>query len=325
MTAIPKKDPDTLLLQNLFQPHAAQAEREALEAGGRFAYYTTADTAASILRNQEIWMRNTRVMNDSMEVEHGFTCLNAAYKSEAGRRLKEILNSCFPGLSDKVEKLFNDWLPQMRADSYISCVSVHTEDEDKHGRLSMWRAYGGTAGVALILNGDPMFGTSEVGVHTSPVAYFNESGFKRQFEKLVAGLEESRELVARLDRDIVQNWIFQSFRFAALGTKHPGFAEEREWRIVATPGMYDTPKGLLVESVETVRGVPQKVLKLQLKNLPEHELMGIALPELLHKIIIGPCDFPDILASALQRLLEERGVENAAQKIEISDIPLRHF
>ena len=36
-----------------------------------FAYYTTADTAYKIIKNKEIWMRNSSLLNDYKEVKFG--------------------------------------------------------------------------------------------------------------------------------------------------------------------------------------------------------------------------------------------------------------
>lgn len=313
------------IIRRLFMPEANRRRTEVIESGGRFAYYTTADVAASVLTREQLWLRNTRVMNDSTEVEHGFACLNAAYKSPHGVKLKSILDECFPGLAQEVEALFNYWLPRIRTESFIACVSVHHDSEDKNGRLSMWRAYGGRAGVALVLNGEPLFSPADVGVNTSPVAYFGEGQFQASFEAIVDRLDASRSDIQRLGREKVKSSIFNMFRFAALATKHPGFAEEQEWRIVAAPSMYTPPSSLIEESFENVRQVPQKVIKLNLKDHPEQGLVGVNLNDFLNRIIIGPCDFPHVIADTFLDILKKKGIQDAAERIVVSDIPLRHF
>ena len=86
----------------IFFPYTEMKTREVISAGGRFVYYTTAETATCILRNKQIWMRNTAAMNDYLEVEHGFDCLNASYKAAPGNTFNAALNACFPGLADEV-------------------------------------------------------------------------------------------------------------------------------------------------------------------------------------------------------------------------------
>src|SRR5882724_6602693 len=151
---MPGLDSTQSQLMKIFFPHEFQRTLDALNSRRRFVYYTTADTAISIIPNREVWMRKTSLMNDYREIEHGFDCLNAAYKKHS-ESLKAVLNGMFPGFYDKLEEKFNAWLPSFRLDTYITCVSEHDDTEDRHGRLSMWRAYGGMTGVALVVNGGP--------------------------------------------------------------------------------------------------------------------------------------------------------------------------
>ncbi|MGH7316519.1 MAG: DUF2971 domain-containing protein [Candidatus Rokuibacteriota bacterium] len=314
--------PDRARLDRILFPYSAARAREAREAGRRFVYYTSAETAASILGKRQIWMRSTLGMNDYMEVEHGFECLNMAYVGETRKALDEALDACHAGLATELRDYFYGWLPGIRTDTYIACVSEHLEGEDQHGRLSMWRAYGGPAGVALVLNGAVMFDESDVlGAYASPVAYLGREAFAAEFGKIIENLKGEAEYLKSLDRDAVKNYAFNMLRFSVLCTKHPGFHEEREWRIIASPQMHGDrlPKPV----IEVVRGTPQAVLKIDLKNQPDKGLVGLELPELLNRIIIGPCEFPAVVFSAFVKLLTEAGVPEPAKRITISDIPLR--
>jgi len=53
-------------------------------------------------------------------------------------------------------------------------------------------------------------------------------------------------------------------------------------------------------------------------------LVGLALPDLLNRIIIGPCEFPQVILTAFHRLLDDAGVPDPGKKIVVSDIPLRN-
>ena len=315
--------PDEERLNRIFFPYMDRKNREAIAVQSRFVYYTTADTAASILRNRQLWMRNTTAMNDYMEVEHGLECLNPAYKAEPGERFRAALDAYFPGLAAELLEYFNGWLHHIRSDTYMMCVSEHSPDEDRHGRLSMWRAYGGQTGVALVLNGAVMFSEGHaLGAYASPVAYLDTDEFAVEFMKVVTNIEGEAEYIRSLGREKVRNIAFNMLRFAVLCTKHPGFHEEREWRVVASPAMY--PSKLLGRSVEVIRGTPQTVLKIELQNHPDQGLVGLALPDLLNRIIIGPCEFPQVVLSAFHRLLEEAGVPEPGKKVVVSAIPLRN-
>lgn len=309
-------------IKPIFYPHADLKIREIVSSGGRFVYYTTAETATSILRNNQFWMRNTAAMNDYLEVEHGFECLNASYKASPGKAFNAALNTCFTGLADEVKDFFNEWLPSIRRDTYITCMSEHLREEDQHGRLSMWRAYGEKSGVALVLNGAVMIAKSKepvLNIFSSPVAYLNPEDFGAEVENIAKNIVAQVGYIRSLGRETVKQIAFHMLRFAVLCTKHPGFHEEREWRVIASPVMHPTQHANF--SVEVIRGTPQEVLRVDFKNHPG--LAGLALPELLDRIIIGPCQFPDIVKDAFHRLLQEAGVPEVEKKIIVSDIPLR--
>ncbi len=273
----------------IFFPHASKRSFAALNSGQRFVYYTSAETAMHILRGNEVWMRKSSLMNDYREIEHGLDCLISAYKNNLPR-LQAVFDGMFPGFCQRLEALFNGWLPNFRTDTYITCVSEHNASEDQHGRLSMWRAYGGER-------------------------------FNREFTTLIESVESNRDFVQSLDDQIVLSNIFSAFRYAVLCTKHPGFHEEREWRIIYSPSFQKSDR--VVSSVVSINGTPQSICKLPLIDVPEEGLIGLNLPKLIDRVIIGPSKFPVGIRDAFLALLTEAGVENPASKIIVSDLPLR--
>lgn len=304
-------------------PYAARRTEEMKANGNRFVYYTTAEVAMHILRNQQIWLRNALLMNDFSEISHGFACLNAAYNGPSGTVLKAALASCFPDLPREVEDMFNALLPNVRGDTYLTCFSEHCLDEDRRGRLSMWRAYGGATGVAVVINGAVMHGDSTaLGALSSPVYYADSEAFAKDFMEVASGIRAATPLLKRVGKDAVRSTVFQMLRFAALCTKHPGFQEELEWRVIASPTIYSTPR--LSTSIEVIQGVPQQVVKIKLESAPDEGLVGLGLRELLDRIIIGPCEFPQMTAAAFYKVLVDLGFDDAQDRVVVADIPLRH-
>lgn len=292
------------------------------ENNGRFAYYTTAATAHLILKNEELWMRNTAVMNDSSEIAHGLECLIHAYKSAQGEELRSALDLSFPNLSSELSELFDSWTPTIRRHTYILSVSEHSETDDQYGRLSMWRAYGGNAGVAFIFNSGPMHRpTDALKAYSSPVAYLSPEGVAEEMSRIAKGLIKYSDLIKQKNRDWLKAAMFETFRFAVICTKHPAFLEEREWRVLSTQILHDSER--LKPVPEIIGGITQLVLKLKLKNIPEEGLTGLAIPEFLERILIGPCDHPEVIASSLVSLLNDHGVADAAKKVHITGVPLR--
>jgi len=308
----------------VFFPHAEKRIATMKANGGRFVYYTTAEVAASILRERTVWMRNAMAMNDFTEIAHGLECVRHAYAGDAGKLFTTVLNQCYPGLGEEVKARFDAWCPSFQLNTYLTCLSEHRCEEDRNGRLSMWRAYGGSSGVAIVLNGSPLFRESgPLGVHSSPVSYFEPLRFVEEFTHVANGMKAEANYIKSLDREMVGNAAFVMLRFAALCTKHPGFREELEWRVIASPSLH--PTGRLTPSVETVRGVPQVVQKLELKNDPGAGVVGLEIPELVERIIIGPCEFSFVVYDALHTLLKAAGVTDPGKRIVTSDIPLRHL
>lgn len=306
----------------IFFPNFQDARRRVEESGGRFVYYTTAATAMLILQNREVWMRSTALMNDSSEIDHGLSCLAGAYQSYVGADLNSALDECIPGVSNRLQATFNSWIPIIKKNTYILSVSEHLRSEDDYGRLSMWRAYGGSAGVALVFRADPMLRESHVlGAYSSPVAYLSDSDFRLELKRLADGIRANREYVRSLGSDDVVSVMFEAFRFAAICTKHPAFKEEREWRVVSTLQLNNIEH--LNHTCEVVGGVPQMVLKLKLQDQPEHGLQGLSLPALLDRILIGPCDHPDTVKDAFVDQLQRLRVPAGQHLVRVTGVPLR--
>ena len=144
---------DKETINEIFFSHSLAANERVKKDRMRFAYYTTAEVALSIIQDRKIWMRNTMTMNDYMEIDYGLRCLSNAFNSDPGSQLKAAINNCHAGLAEEVWKLTADWSPNFKFDTFITCLSEHDEQDDPFGRLSMWRAYGGKTGVALVVSG----------------------------------------------------------------------------------------------------------------------------------------------------------------------------
>jgi hypothetical protein len=300
--------------------------KEVAENGTRFAHYTSAATALKIIQKGEVWMRNASVMNDFSEIKHGQNCLVQAWNHEVhGTKFKSLLEEIEPGLADRLAKSFDDRKFDRDTESYMISISEHgfgTVDEDQYGRLSMWRAYGGDTNVAFVFNNGPFLRESNAtNAYTSPVLYCDPERFTDNFVEVVANLEKYLPIAKAMGGERVKGLLESMFHFASLSAKHPGFAEEREWRVILSPTVFPTKK--LRWDIEIVDGAPQRVYKFPLKNFPEDGFFGATIPELLEEIIIGPTANSYIIYDALTYALQEAGVEDATAKVRISDIPLR--
>lgn len=309
-------------IRRIFFPYTDERTVDLKSRKRRFVHYTSAETACRILQNRQLWMRGTSTMNDYLEVEHGFDCLNAAYKSDAGKSFTSTLNALHPNVVDEAVAAFNEWLPRIRQGTYIACFSEHLDEEDQHGRLSMWRAYGRNSGVALVINPGVMFLQNEnTGLVASPVAYWTQSQVEAELKVIADRVNADQGYVRSLGREFVRALAFTMFRFAVLCIKHPGFAEEREWRVIASPSLHPSP--LLTPSIEIVGGVPQAVQKLEFRDRPDLSIQGLEIRDVLNRVIIGPNEFPVALTDALAQLLQGAFGSNSVPDVAVSRIPVR--
>lgn len=310
-------------LQEIFFPHLTQEQRRVSSNGTRFVHYTSAANAVDILTKGRIWMRKTMTMNDFREIEHGYDCLRVALASEAGGKFRNLLQQIEPALDTTLFQRVDSWMPSIRFNTYITCISEHESHEDDYGRLSMWRAYGGNeTGVALVLKQEPIVKVSHaMGAYSMPVAYKASHEVSQYLADITDMATREIDFLKALGPELISDVLFSMVRFAIVAIKHPGFHEEREWRVVYTPEMTDVRR-IKIEP-EIVRGTPQMVAKIPLVDVPDEGLVGLNIPDFLDRLIIGPTQFPAAIHERFHYLLTEVGVTDVNRKLVASDIPLR--
>ena len=186
----------------------------------------------------------------------------------------------------------------------------------------MWRAYGGITGVALVLNNSPFLTPSDaLKAYTSPVEYDDGEMLEQELDRIADNLLTEAKLVELQGWEAIKGWVFRMLWSAAVSRKHPGFREEKEWRVVYSPNLERS--GHLIEEIREIRGVPQKIYKIPLKNIPDQGLFGIEIPDLLDRIIIGPTPYGFTIREAFINLLAQAGVKEPDRKVVLSNIPLR--
>jgi hypothetical protein len=312
-------DDAVIKFNQIFCPGLLEESLKVVQENRRFAYYTNSDTAMKVIRNSELWFRNAMVMNDFSEIAYGLRLIGKVFSGSEGDRFREAVNDIFPDVMEKVDAKFSDWNADWALETYIACVSLHNDSEDTSGRLSMWRAYGDTA---LVVNNGPMTAVTDLlGVFSVPVAYLDESGLNQKMSRIVDEILKNRSYLTDLGSDVLVEYIHKMLFHIAIATKHPGFAEEKEWRLFYRPSERVSP-GMRCETV-VLGGVPQNIWALRLADEPESGLHGASIPSLLDRLIIGPTEHPYVSGQAFRRVLTEAGVEDADRKVCVSDIPLR--
>jgi len=316
-------------LAEIMMPHAMRQtraffQRESGQTHGRLVHYTSAEAALNIIRTKRFWMRNTNCMSDYREVQHGVDILNAFFNDPAKKKsFVEALDGCVPDVAFEAFSVFNNWWSDIRLRSYIACLSEHQDNEDRNGRLSMWRAFGGTATRIAIVLKVPYLSLSilALSVTFSPVAYLSQPAVHEVMEEIIANISANREYLRGLGRDSLVQLVFRTLLSSVVCLKHEGFHEEKEWRAIHTPHMWSSR--LMESSTEIVGGVPQIVYKVPLDAKVSDEIADLDFTEIVDRLIIGPTSYPWPIYEALVGELTKAGVADASERVLISEIPIR--
>lgn len=311
-------------LIEIFFPNYVKRCKMIIGSKKNFAYYTTAETGLSILKNKEIWMRNVTCMNDYQEISYGIDLVEQLFKSAKYSEFANALGE--KDICERVKKRVLNESKDWKYNTYITCISEHEESEDNFGRLSMWRAYGGNTGIAVILKNNIFLSNyNSFDIYTSPVEYLNNKKFHEKFDEIIMNIHREKEFLENVlnscDNNLLEDFILDLIRSAILSIKHPGFSEEKEWRIIYKKNSTNLKK--LKYSTCSINGIPQLVYKIPLTYKKVSDTFGISINEVLEKIIIGPTQHAEVIAEALKIELKNANVDNIEEKIICSDIPYR--
>jgi hypothetical protein len=321
-------------IESIFMPVARQQrdifykrQVPALNADpARFVHYTTADAALKIINSKRMWMRNAMSMVDFREVQHGFEILQKYFADPASKAaFVAALDASVPGAAHEALNLFDQHWSNTRLHTYIASISEHDATEDKHGRLSMWRGFGGTAPrIAIVLKvaWEPTHGAA-LSLLFSPVAYLTEDEIYKTIQQVMKNVSDASGFLRGCDRKIIVSNVLQMLLAAVTCLKHEGFREEREWRAIYSP--FRMPSPLMLPSTQVIGGIPQVVYSIPLDETVSPLLAGLDFPRIFDRLIIGPTPYAFPIAEALIAALKQAGVppDVAEQKVFISGIPIR--
>jgi hypothetical protein len=210
-------------LADIMMPYFMKKTRELFlqkpgQLRGRLVHYTTAEAALKIIRTKRFWMRNTNCLSDFSEVQHGFDILQKFFAiKEKKESFTDALDDCIPGVASEAITAFNNSWKDIRFNSYIACLSEHQDSEDSNGRLSMWRAFGGTATrIGIVLNIPYTLSTLPLNIIFSSVAYFSESAAHEDMEEVIRNVRANREYLRLIGRDALVRLPF-SYVFVSRG------------------------------------------------------------------------------------------------------------
>jgi hypothetical protein len=314
---------DTEKLESIFMPFMTKEKEKLKNSNNKFVHYTSAENAMNIINSKKLWMRSPKCMNDFMEIHHGHGQLVKFFEVKDNlKKYIAALDLYKEGTGKVIINNFNEWWNEIKDYTYIASISVHNVSEDLTGRLSMWRAYGQESAKAALVINNPPHTIEGLNVILSPAAYFNYEELEQEICSMIDNIQKNIGLLKTLDEDEMIGMAMTALMILAVCLKHVGFKEEKEWRIIHLPNL-SQPNRLIENKVEVIGGIPQVVYKLPFQDFPEDKVVGMSISSLIDKVIIGPTQYPSVLSDAFTIALQTAGVEDASNKIVISDIPLR--
>jgi hypothetical protein len=286
------------------------------------AHYTTMATLEEILRHDEIWFSHPTFMNDHAEV-HDSLRVGCQAVIDSKLLMGRLGANCVAFLAG-FHQARVEYERGHVFDTYIFSLSAH-DAADYDGRLSMWRGYGAQGhGAALVINP-----TSLMVENTSPfvfdkVEYIGLTGRNEWLADFIMRIAQCVERYSGAPAEWAQAGrnTFGRLCMAANFSKHIGFSEEEEWRIVYMPQR--DPKGLLKGSLSYINGDRGLEPKLKFKLRPIPGVAGAAqLVDVTDRIILGPSRASPFLVNTTHRMLQAVGKPQLQGKVHASSIPFR--
>ncbi|MBL4666383.1 MAG: DUF2971 domain-containing protein [Sneathiella sp.] len=289
------------------------------------AHYTSIDTFEKIVSNDELWLSNPLFMNDLEELRFGMNQGSKHFNSSSALSDAFQDKSRYHYLVECFNKFFSNYEVNHVFDTYLTCFSEH-DVSDYDGRLSMWRGYGNSGnGVALVID------TSKINYAKGSPLIIAKVNYAST-DSRVQWINEKILEVANIARNIKHNdgnlkalahYWFERLKIFALCTKHSGFSEEQEWRLVYMSERDET--GILKDKLSyaiSANGVEPK-LKLKIEHIPGIISENVSLSDLTERIILGPSISSILAEKSVVRILEILGQNQLCKLVSPSGIPFR--
>lgn len=289
------------------------------------AHYTSLDALEKILTTNEIWFSNPLFMNDLEEVKFGI--LHGATVFKGSQVIREALKSELrhTKFTAALDHFISYFEREHLLDTYVFCLSEHTP-ENRDGLLSMWRGYGGNGrGAAIVFDtskfdvvkGSPLIiAQVKYGSLEKRFSWFNRTA--ATFATILTQNHIPDEKIY-----LAANALFERVKAFALFTKHHGFKEENEWRVVY---MSERDTGNKLRSMQHYLNGPRGVEpRLRFRVAP---IEGLTAPDLsfnkiVAAILLGPSTSSPLAVRSVARMLEVIGKPELKNRLIASSIPFR--
>ncbi|MFL9897930.1 DUF2971 domain-containing protein [Paraburkholderia fungorum] len=289
------------------------------------AHYCSITTLEAVVKNEQFWFSNPLYMNDFEELLFGLVNSRNRFRDNASIRNAFKTPARYEKFRELVLWIFDQFDKGLIFDIYIACFSAH-DAADNDGLLSMWRGYGANgSGAAIVFNTAALAEIPQSPLRVDPVTY-GTSEERLAWIDLI--LEKFAELAGA--RDIPEDALlacaselFERLLTFSVFTKHRGFREENEWRVVYSRH-YD-PNNILTGMLGYFinRGTVEPKLKFKIAPLDGATAGGVMLEQLVTKIILGPNGASVRSTMAVRRMLDTLGKPALAERVVTSSTPYR--
>jgi len=208
---------------------------------------------------------------------------------------------------------------------YVFCLSEHAKD-DADGLLSMWRGYGGNGnGAAIVFDAAKLSVRNSSPLLISKVTYGTTEERMRWLEQRItqfAGILGQSQISD--DKLYLCSFMFfERLKLFAVFTKHRGFSEEKEWRVVY---MRNRDKDKVFDKMFSYwigpRGVEPK-LKFKIEHVPDFTDDDLSLSKIVERVILGPSLSSPLALGSVLKMLDTLNRSDLKHRIKASTIPFR--
>jgi Protein of unknown function (DUF2971) len=289
------------------------------------AHYTSITALEAILRTDTVWFSNPLFMNDFQEVRFGVNesfelfMSNSEIEAAAGDATR------YTALKNSFEYYFNEFANRHVIDTYVFSLSDHNAD-DNDGRLSMWRGYGSNGnGACIVIDSTKVPVVEGSPLDFAKVHYASAEARRNQINKYISqfcSVIESNS-IPNEELGLCTYFLFDRIKLFALFTKHSGFKEEDEWRIVYLPER--DSNGTLSSMIDYwigPRGIEPK-LKFKVDHIAGITSEGLSLSNMIDRIILGPTISSPLAKAMTEKMLDKIGKQELKEKLMASTIPFR--
>ena len=270
------------------------------------AHYTSIHTLEKIARTEEIWFSNPLYMNDVDELRYGINLGVHAVRTHAGLR-HAVPPDQYNALLDAFDHLYTAFDSDAAFDVYVFSCSEHSEEIGDDGLLSMWRGYGGDGnGVAMVFDMARLLAVPASPLLVRQVQYLSyeqsEAWMEQKLHRVAAALTGLQAPVEQMAQAAAA--LFERIKLFALFTKHRGFHEEREWRVVYLREQdHAAAFTHLLHYAISKRGIEPR-LRFTTAALASETAAAPSLQAMVQRIILGPVLATPLALRSVVRMLE---------------------